>query len=231
MKNLCFLLSRESHSIREFIEREGGIITSVGDPKTYFDVAIFTPGPSPSPFFYGEPRMDGVSCDISADMTEAALFRAIDHKIPKIGIGRGAQFLNIMNGGSSFQKITGHMGEPHPIMDFMTWDEYKGTSLHSDEMIPAPNSVVLAGAQIADRKESYGATYIIDAGSKNHQWSDVEATWIEHTNCLCFQPRPDFQYANAPANGSLRKAVDSTGELFDTYFDEWVKPKIKSLVA
>ncbi len=223
------MLTRECNSVKEYLESEGGIITSIGDPKTFFDVAIFTPGVSPSPFFYGEPKLKDVHTDVKSDMIEASLFRAIPATTPKIGFGRGAQFLNIMNGGGSFQKITGHMGDPHAIMDFMTWDEYLGTSLHSEEMIPAPNSVVLAGAQKADRKESFGSTYIIEPGSKNHQWSDIEATWIEHTNCLCFQPRPDFNYNGMPKDGSYRKAVDSTRELFDTYFEDWVKPKIKSL--
>jgi len=225
-KNVCFLLTTDHEPVRKYIEDNGGIITSIADTKEFYDVAVFTPGAQPSPFFYGEMRRPEVFVDINRDLTEARLYREIPEKTPKIGIGRGAQFLNIMNGGGAWQKSYGHMVE-HMLLDFMSGDTFYVTSNHNDEMIPGPGAAILAGARASDRKLTDKAAYSIDLpdAHKNNKWDDTEVAFYELSNSFCFQPRPDFVFAGGTK--AQLAAAEATRELFEGYYDDWVAPKIK----
>src|SRR5688572_28160 len=72
------------------------------------DAVIFTGGADITPFLYGERVIQGTHVNFTRDLEEVRLFKSLPSKLPKIGICRGGQFLNVMSGGSMFQDVDGH---------------------------------------------------------------------------------------------------------------------------
>ena len=87
------------------------------------------------------------------------------------GICRGGQFLNVMNGGSMHQHIEGHT-QSHYITLY-SGREIPVSSTHHQMMIPGCDGIVKAWADICTQQ-------------------DAEVIIYPTSNCLCFQPHPEF---------------------------------------
>jgi len=141
----------------------------------------FTGGEDVSPEIYGEENTHSHN-NILRDMEEMAYFALARRlEIPMVGICRGAQFLNVMCGGSMVQDVKGHTRN-HPIyVDVDTqsdFGEIEATSTHHQMMVPADWASVLAYADVTDVDDPEIVFYQEDA------------------TCLCFQPHPE--YGNHP---------------------------------
>ncbi|MBD3261816.1 MAG: hypothetical protein GF334_09165 [Candidatus Altiarchaeales archaeon] len=218
MKNRMFLFASVCPPLQKLIEDEGGVV--VHDTKEYFDVVIFPPGEDVSPFLYGQKKMEKTNNNFIRDMRENALYRRLPGSVPKIGVGRGAQFLNVMSGGTLYQYTTGHLSS-HKLLDFITDNEMLVTSCHRQQMVLPDGADMLAGACESDRKEGPGFVIHNDlALSKNKtQWPDVEVGYVDWTTSLLFQPRPEL-----PSND---EATKNTANYFFQLIDDWVIPSIK----
>lgn len=136
----------------------------------------FTGGEDVSPHLYGEVAHPKTYSNYERDKMEQDYFNiALDCKIPMVGICRGGQFLNVMNGGKLHQHIPQHCCGQHKAFDF-EGNEYTVTSTHHQIIIPNEKGIVLLIADVVGRKE-------VD---------EVEAVVYEETKCLCFQPHPEF---------------------------------------
>lgn len=141
------------------------------------DLVQFTGGADVTPEIYGQPNTAS-GCDWERDLYEAGAFAiALRMGIPMAGICRGGQFLNVMSGGRMHQHVEGHAIYSGHKAKTKDGREIHVSSTHHQIMDPHPTkSVVLltANEKVFPNVEQ------------------VEAVYYKHTNCLCYQPHPEF---------------------------------------
>jgi GMP synthase-like glutamine amidotransferase len=177
------------------------------------DIVLFTGGEDVNPELYGEAPMAKTHYNRLRDDKEQAIYAAaLERELPMVGICRGGQFLNVMNKGKMWQHVNNHCGnhiariEVPPFRDNGKRRTIEVTSTHHQMMIPAPEGFVLATALEATEKDSPAYAKV----GKSQEELDTEVVWYEGTNCLCFQPHPEF--GRAPAD-----CVDFFEECLDNY--------------
>jgi len=154
------------------------------------EIVCFTGGSDVSPELYNQDAHPTTRADVMRDMVDTEVFEVSKQRgLFQVGICRGAQFLNVMNGGSMWQHVNGH------TMDHHMYDQISGRSLlvsstHHQMMIPTSDGAVLMWAGVAERKED--ATRTWTKGNEIGKRDDPEVVWYEDTRCLCFQPHPEF---------------------------------------
>lgn len=162
-------------------------------------IVCFTGGEDVNPALYGEPNRiiqnRGVSrFSTQRDDRDAYVFGLnCANKVLQIGICRGGQFLNVMNGGRMWQHVNGHV-TPHNLVDAITGEVVKVTSTHHQMMRPSAEGEVIASAREASFKYAEPDEWHIeqDAEINPGLLEDVEVVWYEESKCLCFQPHPEF---------------------------------------
>lgn len=115
--------------------------------------------------------------------------------LPMAGICRGGQFLNVMNNGTMWQDVDNHnTGEHHATINGIN-KTIIVSSVHHQMMIPCKtgNVLTLMEAQESTWK-ALMQTSVIETTryTKYNTPSDVEALYYPDTNCLCFQPHPEY---------------------------------------
>ena len=188
------------------------------------DVVLFTGGEDVDPSYYNEGKLKETASNPARDRREAWIYnKCLENKIPMVGICRGAQFLNVMNGGKMWQHVRGHCGN-HDIIEVLPKDAkrkprgFKVTSTHHQMMRPLidKDTQILAvgidkdGKPICDSRQSFKE---LVEGKDGKAYPDYEVVFYGKTNSLCFQPHPEF--GNAPK--------DCT-EYFDELLEEYVVP-------
>lgn len=163
--------------------------TSVDDAS----IICFTGGEDVDPSFYGEEALPGTAFNTARDTREAIIYAdALAQKKPMIGICRGSQFLNVMNGGKLWQDVNNHaIYGKHSVVDMKTGKELEGmTSTHHQQMIPTDGAEILAVAALSTMKASHGAVVTRYAP----ELDDIEVVWYPDSLSLCFQPHPEFAH-------------------------------------
>lgn len=158
------------------------------------DLILFAGGTDVNPDYYMEKRgKHTASPDIPRDEFEYSIFRTYPDN-PKLGICRGAQFLNVMNGGKLVQHITGH-DDSHMIYT-MDGKQLPVTSVHHQMMIPSPRGKLLAWASgisdtylNGDNKDYWGGRLGVDNFGK---FMEPEVIWYPKTRSLCIQGHPEY---------------------------------------
>jgi len=170
------------------------------------DIICFTGGEDVDPSYYSEEKVPGTHSNTSRDAREAMIYsEALVRNKPMVGICRGAQFLNVMNGGKLWQDVNNHAGRSHSVVDFRTGElVHDMTSTHHQQMREGPDCDIVAAAELSTKKVA--ATEIIDRDEP--QVDDLEVLWYPKSLSLCFQPHPEFQ------DGNCR---DYFLQLFDDY--------------
>lgn len=157
------------------------------------EIVIFLGGEDVGPELYGEKRHHTTYCNMYRDRLEYEVFSKLPHKVLKVGICRGGQFLNVMNGGKMWQDVDGHRGEHSAI--YINEDKigksFIVTSTHHQMMRPTEFGKVWVIANESSCKSN-------DRGKETKENTkiyppDVEVVFYEDTNSLCFQPHPEFQ--------------------------------------
>lgn len=153
-------------------------------------LVCFTGGADVAPDLYDAKQHQYTRTDSNRDAYEIGIFQAaFAKKLPMVGICRGGQFLNVMNGGEMYQEVSGH-GMSHameivagPWMDLNIW----ATSTHHQMMKPTSEGKILA----------YGPQSVtIHWDKEEDQWSvntlsrGIEV--VKYGDHLCFQPHPEF---------------------------------------
>lgn len=102
------------------------------------DFLQFTGGADVSPDYYNQPLHPRSSCTPARDVREALIYsRAVKLEIPMAGICRGAQFLNVMNGGTMWQHVDNHsIHGTHKATNLITGEDVMVTSTHHQMMRP-----------------------------------------------------------------------------------------------
>lgn len=110
------------------------------------DLVMFTGGEDVTPAFYGEEEHPKTFCNTERDHREALIYQQAKRlNIPCVGICRGAQFLNVMNGGKLVQHVTSHTSS-HNIKT-SCGHTVPVSSTHHQMMDPADGAEVLAWAE------------------------------------------------------------------------------------
>lgn len=155
-------------------------------------LVVFVGGEDVSPFLYGERTIKGTHTNPTRDLFEISALRMCPNDTPKIGICRGAQFLNVMNGGSLYQDVDKH-GVTHRMWDVDNSDErISVTSTHHQMMIPHELGKIISVARETTLLKWAGGTTKPDAKRQ-----DIEVVHYPHTNTLCFQYHPEYNHATA----------------------------------
>lgn len=158
-----------------------------------YDVAIFygddTDG-DVTPLLYGAKAIQGIRPNFELDRKWINEYHDLPSSFLKVGIGRGAHFLNIMNGGSLWMKIVGDHKSAKMGHDIQWFDTGELSVVHSDHkclMRPGLNAHILASAKaaisVADDQE---VVEVLNDG----EYRDSEVIFYESTNTLCFQAAP-----------------------------------------
>lgn len=199
------LIVSGSPAYRKMWEKLGATIT---DNIQEAELIQFTGGEDVSPFLYGETKHRTTGSNAGRDIYEAGIFAIASRiEIPMAGICRGGQFLNVMSGGRMYQDVDGHtIYGTHACTDVTTGEIHQVTSTHHQMMVPSSRGVLLAEAAQASRLETDSRVYNLLA-----KGGDTEAVFYPHTNCLCFQPHPEFNNADS----TLKYYVELLNRCFD----------------
>ena len=171
------------------------------DPSDFEDAAlvVFTGGVDVDPSMYnGERSPYAQYHELERDKAEALIFQhCLDKKIPMVGICRGSQFLNVMNGGTLIQHIEGHLGN-HTMTTF-EGEIVEVTSTHHQMMVVGEGGDVLAQAyeKVMTPERAF--------------WDDIvqaEVVWYEKTHSLCVQYHPEYMPASSDGYIYFQKLIE-----------------------
>lgn len=165
---------------------KGWNITSLEDAN----LVVFTGGSDVDPSLYGEENFAS-STNLARDLREKEIYKySLELGKCMVGICRGGQFLNVMNGGKMIQHVEAHAtGQDHYLEDKVTGEHHSVTSTHHQMMIP--NDEVAEIVAIANLK---GSKFFLIAGkvTEIEQPDDTEVVYYDETASLCFQPHPEY---------------------------------------
>jgi gamma-glutamyl-gamma-aminobutyrate hydrolase PuuD len=127
------------------------------------------------------------------DKMEVAMYNmALERGKFILGICRGAQLANCLNGGKLWQHISNH-GTGHMMYDLKTHEHIFTTSVHHQEMIPGPGAEIIAvAAQATQKIDARGVQMFQPFKKTDEDGDDVEVLWYPRTRSLCIQGHPEF---------------------------------------
>lgn len=159
----------------KMFQEEGWSVTD--DPEADVDLACFTGGSDVSPYLYGEENVSSY-CDPLRDEYEKELYEAfLSLSVPMVGICRGGQLLNVLNGGKMIQDLTHRMSGMESLDS-----EYDYMKVHVDHhqgMLPGDDATCVSG-------------YMSTLGHNDELDSIAAFIYYEDSKCLCFQPHPEW---------------------------------------
>lgn len=165
-------------------------------------LVCFTGGEDVDPRLYGDTQHRFTGCNPRRDEYEIGKYNiALKLGIPMVGICRGGQFLNVMNGGRMYQHVDGHT-QGHMIQDQETLEEVYVSSTHHQMFMPAKGAIIVATAAVGGFREWYELGVL----KRDTSEEDYEVLFYRDTMCLCFQPHPEFV---SEAYEGMRKYFDS----------------------
>jgi GMP synthase-like glutamine amidotransferase len=182
-------------------------VALTSDP-TKADALVFCGGADIDPAFYGQRPIHGTYTNPQRDSVEYNLWKTYAGKKPMLGICRGAQFLNAMAGGSMWQDVNNHGGNPHMIYlldetGHPTGEEQRVNTVHHQMMIPASSGIVLAVAFESTKRFKDGGQMFISRDSDDGEDfdpglgvfledADPEIIYYPREQYYCFQAHPEF---------------------------------------
>lgn len=159
------------------------------------DVSLFVGGADLNPFLYDEAALPGTRYDDKRDKDDLEAWRASKGKF-KIGICRGGQFLNVMNGGRLWQDVDNHTRH-HDIVDSFTGEVIpQVSSTHHQQFRPAYEAIVIATARETTFKASAGQRWTLSNNGTpldDYYKVDHEVLFYPRSRSLCFQPHPEYE--------------------------------------
>lgn len=203
----------EASRVRQmFVKHDWEIVKDINEA----DVVCFVGGEDVDPALYNQAQHRSAFINKARDTYETEIYtEAFNLGIPMVGICRGGQFLNVMNGGKLWQDVDGHGRGSHNAFIPGDTTPLLVTSSHHQMMIvnERVDYKILLRAGESNRRCRMSD---IDSATKHETitypkkeaCSDIEAVFYEQTRCLCFQPHPEYSGAVV------------TAELFFDFIDE-----------
>lgn len=185
--------------VEKMFRNAGWLPVNEADSPEYIavDFICFTGGADVHPSLYNEEPDGKGYYNQKRDSQEIQVYNQYKNKIPMVGICRGGQFLNVMNGGKMLQDLKkSHDGIREVVDRVFLLDQsrleetYLTLESHHQGMVP----------------NDTGAYPILwDSEDNNY-----EAIYYKDTNCLCFQPHPEWGHKE-------------TEKLFFSLLEEYLK--------
>lgn len=136
------------------------------------DLVCFTGGADISPSLYGEENISS-HCDPIRDQIEVEIYEEFAGLVPMVGICRGGQLLNVMNGGTMIQHIDGHSMGKYPVDFYADQNTHLLHEDHHQGMVPNTDTNYLVLG--------------VDQRDGNY-----EILYYPESDCLCFQAHPEW---------------------------------------
>lgn len=156
------------------------------------DIIIYTGGADVDPSLYGEPRHPETGVNPRRDAAEREYFQTY-HGALQVGICRGAQFLNVMNGGKLWQDVDRHAIHGAHLCE-IPWlgagTFYRVTSTHHQMMRPTSEGIIWGTARLSTHRDT--GTEFNRPTDFEKDGPDIEIVWYPKTRSLCFQPHPEY---------------------------------------
>lgn len=155
------------------------------------ELVCLTGGSDVNAIMYGEENHYTTVFNRSRDESCLRLWKLCqERKIPMVGICRGGQFLNVVNGGKLWQDVNNHAIRGTHEATTYTGEIVQVTSTHHQMMRPSPKGHVImhVHGRSTIRQHMDKGISVSDTGEQD----DVEAVFYPDTNTLCFQPHPEF---------------------------------------
>lgn len=172
---------------RMFKEQGYSVVASMDDKPS---LVCFVGGADVGPGLYGHKQHHSTVTHDNRDIEEDSLYNALqDLGIPSVGICRGGQFLNVMNGGTMYQDVSNHLGTHKALV---TGDIIEVSSTHHQMMCPGKNAIILGiGVGTAATRTIWDT---VSGEFKTTEFvkdnPDIEV--LSYGTDLCFQPHPEF---------------------------------------
>lgn len=171
------------------------------------DLVVFTGGADVDPELYGEKKIPSTNINPHRDGRDNAVWDYYEG-IPRVGICRGSQFLNVKEGGALWQDVNNH-GRTHDLINLLaipgtTFDyntKVSVTSTHHQMMIPSEKGITLGIAYEATRFSSYK--------DRNKPEFDTEVVWYPESNTLCCQFHPEYLQKDSDCRKYFFALVDN----------------------
>lgn len=188
----------EARDVEAMFKSEGyELVTDIYDA----DLVVFVGGEDVNPSLYNQRRHHTTYYNIERDTLEVDVYneaRALG--IPMAGICRGGQLLNVLNGGKLWQDVNGHNSGRHKA-----WIvghaglPVEVTSVHHQMMEPDHFSdvkILLKAAEATKKINMSDISTVMPSVYERYpdikEYTDVEACYYPASNCLCFQPHPEY---------------------------------------
>lgn len=158
------------------------------------DILVFNGGADIATEIYNEqPIMRDIPLyKTRRDKHEVSLYDEFVGSKFMLGICRGAQLLNCMNGGSLWQHVTDHQ-QDHDMVDLTSGEVFEVTSTHHQMMKPNLSLGQLIGVSNICRSRENGSQREVLIQSKDiKSGHDVEVVWYLNSRSLCIQGHPEY---------------------------------------
>lgn len=168
------------------------------DPKLIEDstIIVFTGGTDLDPALYGQKNvLKKPVADKARDEAEKQVFfDAASKGVPMLGICRGAQFLNVMNGGSIIQHVDNHTSRHNLVSIYPEFKKVNVSSTHHQMMVAGKEAKWKAWSiGIADEyrwdKSVKDVKFKLDGFKKV---KEPECLFYPRTQSLCIQWHPEY---------------------------------------
>ena len=180
-----YIVGPDSSITQMFIKNGWDVVRDPDDA----DYLQFTGGSDVDPMLYQEPKHQTTYSDPERDSRESHLFRTYEHEKSMLGICRGGQFLNVMNGGAMWQNVDNHaIRGTHKAFDKISGEWWDVTSTHHQMMYPDNTGEVLVTAGLTSFREDGWNKY----NSTDKEDRDTEVVFYPDGKSLCFQPHPEY---------------------------------------
>lgn len=156
------------------------------------DIIVFNGGADIGTQLYNEnPIMSRIPfLPSNRDQYEHGIFNRYKGTKFMLGICRGSQFLNVMNGGGLWQDVNNH-GRDHAMLDLLSGMEMRTTSTHHQMMRPNfEDGELVAVASESTYHLRDGEDLVIDP--KARSGLDIEIMWYPKNRSLCIQGHPEY---------------------------------------
>lgn len=168
------------------------IVSEVDDAE----LVVFAGGTDIDPSLYNAKRTTFCQlADHTRDNRERTVFnKCVENKIPMFGICRGAQLLHALNGGTLWQDVNNHAGQPHLIVDLEEECVLRASSMHHQMLRLNTKIDVIATTvnQIADRFRSDEENVFLTKEEKEARAElEIEAGAYWYTQCFFVQGHPE----------------------------------------
>lgn len=182
-KGFVYVVGYDKEITSMFYDKGYGITTT----QKQADIICFKGGWDIDPSLYNQKRNKEarVSVSFEDDRRDIAAWKMSEHPQIKVGICRGGQFLNVMNGGKLYQHVSGH-SSTHSMIDTLKGREIRVSSSHHQMMIPTQSGEVLAYS------EGIGYSFMDEKATVERPEIEPEVVWYQGTRSLCYQGHPEW---------------------------------------